>query len=302
MVLTALVALAASILAAAPFAAAAGETPSWRDFRVEGSHVTVAIEERVEATGAGEAGKLEGCARWKRALPRAATRERGAAIQARPGHSAWSAIAAGWQSWNASERDQISGCRKHPCRVKLEPDEVARLAQAPSAGRLKLYEKIIDERVAGFLEGGAPAGSPWDALKAAIMGTLGPRGAIAQSPEQASRELWSRKIDFAPGKMKTVRQLLELRDTSAPEAASSWLRAIYSDHYFDSWAEWAQVRCDGGQIVLAAVLVTDLDLLKKNDLFTKLGRPKIRAAAEERGFAHLERVLADIRRRATQGP
>jgi len=106
-----------------------------------------------------------------------------------------------------------------------------------------------------------------------------------------------RRLDFGPGKMRPVRQVLDRRFASSPDEAVVWLRDAYSAHYFDSWGEWIDLSCDpkSRSLVLVQVLLVELDLMKDTDIFSKLGRGKMKSAVEENGSHYLDQTFQKIK-------
>jgi hypothetical protein len=60
--------------------------------------------------------------------------------------------------------------------------------------------------------------------------------------------------------------------------ASLWLRDVYTDHYFDSWGEWANIRClpEKKEVDVTLALSIELDMLKKTDFFSSLAKGSMR--------------------------
>src|SRR5206468_3927654 len=93
-----------------------------------------------------------------------------------------------------------------------------------------------------------------------------------------------------PGKIRALHQVLDQRFKASArrDQATLWIRDVYTDHYFDSWGEWAQVRCESDGIYLLQALLVDFDLLKKGDIFSGMMKGKMRSTFEENGKIYLE--------------
>jgi hypothetical protein len=136
---------------------------------------------------------------------------------------------------------------------------------------------------------------PWKAFEGS-----GLKSSIAL-PEKI--ELRVRKVDLSPGRVRAVRQVIDQRSAVSADRteATLWRRDVYTDHYFDSWGEWADVRCDqaAGTATVTLAVLLELDLMKKTDLMSKLMRSKMRGATEDNGAVYLDRWFEALRKRAS---
>ncbi|MCM2324541.1 MAG: hypothetical protein NDJ90_14880 [Oligoflexia bacterium] len=291
MLLTALAAAAGILLspfgelAALPGPAGPASVP-WHGF--DSSDASRLVLARVE--------KVSGaCAPWLAALPKAVRGEaKGGVTDLR--RVRWGTLSAGWNPFNPEELRMILECNRFPCQVKLRREEALQLKSLPPGQRLGRYQKFVEERARQYLEKGiepaygdaSPSVSPWAYLAG--------RG-LPDVPAEGQRVLWSRKFNLAPGEMKAVRQLVDVRAEAGPTSATVWLRDAYSDHYFDAWGEWARIDCgpDGKTLTVMQALMVDFDLLKKKGLLSQLSHGKLREAVRDQGRAYLDRTFVRLR-------
>ncbi|MBI2605389.1 MAG: hypothetical protein HYW49_04840 [Deltaproteobacteria bacterium] len=213
-----------------------------------------------------------------------------------------------WGPWNEDDRDAAEGCDDFPCKVKLDANEVARMKKSPPPSRIETLASLAQARAARYLKTGIRAeyefpGAPTDPWK-----WFDDNG-FKTLTRPAAPVLRARKLDLVPGKMRPLRQILDCRyafvKKAVPKGAAAkggaktngdgieaalWIRDVYTAHYFDSWGEWYGVSCDPKTLMLVTVasLHAEFDLLKKNDLISRISRPKMRGAIKENGSHYLE--------------
>lgn len=249
--------------------------------------------------------KLSGasCRAWLEAL---AGRKEGARLGARPDLKAWAEAARQWEPWSERELEEIRDCEDLPCDIKLDAKEVERMNAAPEAARLGTFLKLVEERASRYsltqerkeYEFKGDPMDPWivfekEGLKTAL-------------PRPARPDLWARKVRLDAEKAKTIHQILDRRVSvsEAGDEAVSWIRDAYTDHFFDGWGEWEQVRCEGGAVRVVQAVSLEFDLLKKTDLISKLMRGKMRSGVEDQAEKYLDRRFQDLadRAKAAKGP
>ena len=109
--------------------------------------------------------------------------------------------------------------------------------------------------------------------------------------------LWVRQFREKKDDEVQIRQVIDRRTAMKSDGseAAVWIRDVYSDHFFDSWGEFLHVACAAdGTGTLVQALFLEVDLLKKNDLITRIARGKIRSSLEERGRAYQEAELKTL--------
>ncbi len=197
-----------------------------------------------------------------------------------------------WQPLDSEDLEDIEGCVKNPCGIKLNDVEVAQLRGSdPSKDvRQRNYLSLVTQRVSEYQRSGSRKGyefpgepvDPWKKVHAL--------SASAKPPTGKSISFEVRALDFAPGKIRVIRQVLDSRvqlDRSHG-IAQLWKRDVYTNHYFDSWGEWIQLECTPGKkMVLTQVLVLEFDLLKKTDFFSGLMQGGMKSTLEENGVRYL---------------
>jgi hypothetical protein len=207
-------------------------------------------------------------------------------------------MAKAWKSWGPWEEDDLSAvseCDDFPCEVKLNGPEVKALKGVVSELRQKKYFTLVLNRVLDYAKTNARheyefEGDPVDPWK-----LFGKQGFSTSLSLPQKSNLILRKLDFAPGKIRTIRQVLDRRvaKSDSGSEAAVWVRDVYTDHYFDSWGEWTYLSCGSGKsksALLVQVLMVEFDLLKKNDVLSKMMRGKMRSAFQENGSIYLDRA------------
>ena len=241
-----------------------------------------------------------------------------------------------WEPWKEEEREDLEDCDDLPCKIKLGPQETQVMAATPKKERPEKYLELVEARVQNYSKTqerkeyefpGQPS-DPWARLEG-----KGFRTALKRPSEPM---LYVGRIRLSPGKAKDLHQVLDRRfargvmaslppasnPSPSPSVAPSatqvgsgsrsvssipvpaqeailWVRDAYTDHYFDSWGEWHQITCNGTSAELVQALFVELDLLKKTDLLSRIGRGKMKSAIQSQGGDHLQRVAELIRARAT---
>lgn len=212
----------------------------------------------------------------------------------------------GWQPWKGKDKDSVLECDVFPCAVKLNTAETQTMARLPEEKRWEKFHEMVLSRAKRYLATGErkeyefpgdPA-DPWaffEKVPLALTGVARP----------ATPHLLERQTDFLSGSVHVLRQIVDWRAAAAADGkeASAWVRDAYTDHYFDGWGEWTGILCEnrsaGKGVLVSQALLVELDLMKKNDLLSRLGRGNMRAAVEkqgkiflENGFKRLEKMQA----------
>lgn len=215
----------------------------------------------------------------------------------------WSQAVKSWGPWKRDDIEAIDQCEKLPCKVKLNAAETAQMAAVLPTYRQKRFFELIRARAQNYLKSearteyefaGAPV-DPWKRLE-----ELGLRSPLAMPPQP---KLTLRRIDFFPGKLQTIHQVLDHRLAVAQDRrrATLWRRDVYTDHYFDSWGEWADVNCGGdGSVTVTQGLLVELDLMKKTDLVSKFMRSNMRDAVDDNGERYLSQGFERLKLRASK--
>jgi hypothetical protein len=258
----------------------------WNGFNSQGAVLTVL---RVQRVGAGD------CARWSEALINDVP---GTKIVNAKSDSDWNQSWQGWSPWNEDDLKAVSSCDELPCAVKLDGDEVSHLAEQKKENRFKAYLNEVMTRSRKYEKTqirkeyefpGNPV-DPWSLFRE--------RGLVASSGRPLKSSFWVRRLDFGSGDLRIIRQVLDRRVARSKTGVTVWLRDAYTDHYFDGWGEWTQIACDpapGKGLTLVQALALELDLLKKNDLVSKLMRGKMKSAIQDNGTAYLTKAFGRIR-------
>lgn len=210
------------------------------------------------------------------------------------GDAGWTAAWEAWAPWPKADLDGVKSCDDFPCAVKLNRDETTAMKQEPVDQRLSRFESLVAARVKRYRATGPEAyesrGStidPWTRLeKDGYAGALSRPGASSW---------YARQFNLDPNRMKTMHQILEVKSAAGPGEAETWLRAAYSDHYFDAWGEWRDVKCgatDGYTVAL--VLVVDFDLLKNTDIISRIAHGRMRNVIRDNGSAYLDGIFDEL--------
>ncbi|HUP56602.1 MAG TPA: hypothetical protein VM598_04060 [Bdellovibrionota bacterium] len=268
-----------------------GKANPWRGFQADGFNLVVLRLQRVDSAE---------CKPWIDAFG-----AEGRGSQVPLTDDGWKSAWSSWEPWTGEDIEAVSDCDDFPCDVKLNAAEADAMKKAPEAERMAKFRSLVEARSRRYLKSGERkeyefAGDPVDPW--AHLEKLGLRSQVPR-PEKA--QLWARKYNLDPKKMKTLHQILDLRSARSKSGteAALWVRDAYTDHYFDGWGEWATLACDppGASkkgVTLVHALYLEVDLLKKTDLFSRLARGKLRSAIEEKGGVYLDTAFERIRERA----
>ena len=272
----------------------------WHGFQAQGPVLIVSRIHQIENQG--------DCQKWFDAIRGDAP---GLPIQSNQStgwQSAWKA----WEPWSKDELNYVQDCTNLPCEVKLNGAELSKLSNAPlkpmsQTLKFKNYLQTVEDRVSFYAKTqerkeyefpGVPI-DPWKFLEKA--------GFISSALLPAEPQLWIRKLDLAPGKIKLIRQILDRRvgQSTSGKELTVWMRDAYTDHYFDGWGEWTHAQCKTGpsqkpSLLLVQTLILELDLLKKHDLISELSRGKMKSAIEENGSRYLDKVYERLAARIAQ--
>lgn len=193
----------------------------------------------------------------------------------------------------------VEKCDSFPCGVKLNRSEVEVLEKKPKKEREPAFRDLVLQRVLKALKTGERKefefpGDPIDPYAFFIKKGFPAMGTLVAGAQPAA-QVWSRKFDLSPGNMRVLRQVVQSRFEKNSNEAQLELRDLYTSHYFDSWGEWVQVKCDpvtaGSAVdtgVLVQSLVIEFDLLKNNDLISLISKGKMRNGVRERGSQYLD--------------
>jgi len=207
---------------------------------------------------------------------------------------------AAWQPWSKEDLEMIRSCVRSPCKVKLDPTELGELAASSPDSRYSKYLGILSTRANAYKttlvrRGYEKAEPPIDAWSKLVE-----KGAPISEPPPPV-ELWARKIDYKAGPMKPVHQILDRRYLKQGNEAQLWVRDLYTDHYFDGWGERVYLACDpeSKDAFVIQALVLEFDLMRKTDFFSKLARPRMRAAVQELGYRYLDEKADSLKKYVT---
>jgi hypothetical protein len=241
------------------------------------------------------------CRPWLRAVSEEGL---GTRIEPEDSHQQWLAAFQSWQPWDRNDLETVSDCDDFPCAVKLNRPETRAMAAAAEESRLGRFEELIRSRVQRYEASGPEEyefeegpKDPW-----AYLDENGYRPLELKRPPRGT--LWARKFNLDPGRMRTLHQILEARFASSATEAARWTRAAYTDHYFEAWGEWTELKCGekGQGFTLVQALIVDFDLLKKKDLLSRVARGKMRSEIRENGQKYLDQASARLRLAATAPP
>lgn len=220
-----------------------------------------------------------------------------------------------WEPWSGDELAKIQDCDHFPCAVKFDARETGKMKDTASKDRLPEFLKLVGERVDRYEKTQARSeyefpGNPVDPWK--LFDDRGYRISVPRPEPRAGAlagPVFLRVLDFAPGKIQKMHQVVDRRVAVSPIGSSGneaavWLRDVYTDHYFDSWGEYGEVSCDPeqGLVYVIQSLIGEMDMLKKTGIVAAISRPKLRSAFEVNGKAYLTRLFEDLKKRAEQKP
>lgn len=214
-----------------------------------------------------------------------------------------------WSPWEEEERQIIKDCETSPCKVKLNEFESAKLLHTPPDHRFGFYLSMIDNRAKEYLKfqkhtGYEFPGEPFDVwayfkkYKIDQLGVFDSSSALQKTKSQ----LWARKIEFGSSRARPLHQILDRKviKASSGQAMTVWIRDVYTDHYFDSWGEWIHIQCHypkKGALTWIHILALDFDLLKKEDLVSRIARGSMRSGVKAQGFLYLDQYLEKLKNR-----
>jgi hypothetical protein len=240
------------------------------------------------------------CEKWVQALSKEIQYQEialaGPASHKKSWDSAWKA----WESWSQEDREAVEDCDDFPCDVKLNEKETSQMEATSKENRMEQWKSLVRARATSYEKNnerkeyefpGDPI-DPWTQFEK--------RGYLSSNSRPTSPTLYLRKLDFAPGKIRPIRQVLDRRVKVDAQGKSItvWIRDAYTDHYFDGWGEWIHLNCKtppSGKAIWIHSLFLELDLLKKNDLFSRIGRGKLKSAIEENGKRYLEQAYLRVK-------
>jgi len=205
--------------------------------------------------------------------------------------------------WTTEDTEAVEKCASFPCDIKLNAKENARVAALPAEKRRSEWEKVIGDRMALYLSNGTRQsylypGDPMDPWH-----TFTQMGLSVPELKQGKPNLLVRRLKFSAGKMRPLRQVLDLRSEVTTHSVKVWVRDVYTDHYFDSWGEWHQADCEkDGTLTLIQSLVVDFDLLRKTDIISSLAKGKMRSAIEKGGHQYLSEILEKLKMKSIKKP
>lgn len=204
-----------------------------------------------------------------------------------------------WEPFSADDRKAIEECDDFPCLIKLTQRENRDLHQTREALRKKMWQSQVMARCDRYRKIGIPEGyeaagfpvEPWSRLEKLGMTPTLPRGTDV--------ELLMRMLKSGDGRVRPVRQVIDRRHSIGATQSVMWARAVYSDHYLDSWGEVLILDCpsETGPLRLVHGLWVDLDLLKGGGIFARLTRWKARNAFIELGERYLNSVAEYVHER-----
>lgn len=227
------------------------------------------------------------CAEWKSAVATLPS-----------GTSSYEGSFMGWGPWAEYEREPIEECDKFPCDVKLSKPEIEKLKSSSAMYRKKIFLDLVKERVENYLKTQSRpeyefAGRPADPFQLFEFNKYSSKQDLPDKPK-----LFLRNLDFAPGKFRVVRQVLDRRELISENSATVWVRDVYNAHYFEAWGEFYKVECHlekkFGRVFLA--ITPEVDNLKSTDLFSLIGRGKIRREVRRNGDIFLDERMAYLKR------
>ncbi len=264
-------------------------------FDSTGSVLTVVRWQEVPLSG-----YTRGCAAWKEAT---------LSVPARGGEPT-----PGWEAWGTFESAElklIQECDSLPCAVKLDENEVVRITAAPKEKRLARFFELMQARLDEFRATSQRRATEFPGKLMDASEELKARGANAhlQGKDAGWKSIEDtrlRVLPFDSGEKKTIRQIMHWKRGERPDDAYVLGQDVYTNHYFDAWGEYLDLRClaatgeGGARAQVLQALLIDLDLLKKNDLFSRLGRPKMRDGVEKEGYRYLDRIFEELAARARE--
>lgn len=201
-----------------------------------------------------------------------------------------------WSPWAEQDLDAIHDCEKFPCNFKLNQAEVSQVSAVKEEKRKDKLLELVKARIQAYrktqrrMEYEFP-GDPLDPWK-----WFGDSGFKAKIPISDTPSFVSRKLNLAPGKMRAIRQILDVRRATSADEATVWIRDAYTAHYFDGWGEWHHAACDTKtfQVTVVQSLFLEVDLYKKKDVFSRLSKGRLKSGIEEYGRRYLDGIYSKI--------
>ncbi len=203
----------------------------------------------------------------------------------------------GWEPYESKELKTISGCSGFPCKVKLNEPESLSLAAKAEDDRYAHYLSLVKSRVDQAQKDGRRRGydltddavDAWAWLKKRV-------DEASRLDPPASGEVVSRRLEFAKrGGYLEIRQVLDVRKKRDGARLHIWVQDLYTDHYFDGWAEEYDLRCASeSSLIYSQFLPVEFDLLKNTDFFSRMMRPKMRTSVRDQSELYLRRVRAEM--------
>ncbi len=245
----------------------------------------------------------QSCAEWTRAVL-AETQEMGVEVSGPiQEFQSWNSGFKEWEPWGKNDLEAVVHCHKFPCAVKFDSNETSQMAGTSEENRLQKFKSLVMNRTMRAFQTQERKEYEFPGVPVEPWGFLASHGFLTSLTLPLRGTSWLRKIDFAPGSIRTIRQVLERRiaENSSGTEAVVWVRDAYTDHYFDGWGEWIQVSCDSGttpsQVRVVHALVVELDELKKSNLLAQLMRGKVKSAVEKAGRNYLDQAFIRISNR-----
>jgi hypothetical protein len=222
-----------------------------------------------------------------------------------PAENLGHALNEAWKPWNQEDLKGIQECDHSPCDVKLNAAEGAEMKKKKQDSRLAEYLDLVGARVERYEKTqerkeyeypGDPV-DPWKLLEQ--------RGLKPSLERPPAPLLFTRILDFGPGKIQKMHQIVDRRALTSKDGneAVVWLRDVYTDHYFDSWGEYSQVICEPeqGDMYVVLALIGEMDLLKNTGFIAGIARPRERAAFRDNGKIYLNHEFGRLRAGASSG-
>lgn len=269
-----------------------GRQNPWRGFDAHEAKLVVVRAERVPNAS---------CSAWIEALGRVSF-EDGAPVGSAPPANPLESLRKGWGGFDEDELKDIRKCDDLPCAVKLGAEESARMGEVKKDAREAKYLELVKGRIDRYRATGERSEYEYPGAPVEPWAYLSGKGFKTALPMPGEPKLFARRLELAPGKAKALHQVLDRRAAVSADKKEAvlWARDAYTDHYFDSWGEWVQVRCEAGKgVTVVQALFVEFDLLKKHDLVSRIMRGKMKSAVEDQGRGLQERFFAALERAAT---
>ncbi len=204
-----------------------------------------------------------------------------------------------WEPFREEDRKAIEECDEFPCLVKLTKRENRDLQQTRKDLRKKMWQAQTMARGDRYRKIGIPEGYEDSSFPVEPWSRLEKEGLAPAQPRKGDIELLMRTLHFGDGRIRPIRQILDRRHTIGEQQSVMWGRAVYSDHYLDSWGEILILDCPSESSPLRLVhgLWVDLDLLKGGGIFARLTRWKARNAFIDQGQKYLDSVAEYVQKK-----